>query len=196
MGGGSRAGKYEMHSSGKPEVSQSRCIGCGMCTKFCAQHAITVENRKASVSQALCAGCGRCIGVCPRNALHSTFSESETMLNKKIAEYVYAVVKGKPQFHVSLAVDISPYCDCHAENDAPIVPNIGMFASLDPVAIDAACADAINKSPVIEGSALGEVTHAHDNYFADIFPNTVWHVQVEHGQQIGLGSMDYALVEI
>ncbi|MDO5111946.1 MAG: DUF362 domain-containing protein [Clostridia bacterium] len=196
MGGGSRAGKYEMHSSGKPEVDHDACIGCGMCAKFCAQNAITLQNKKASVSQALCAGCGRCIGVCPRNAIQSTFDESETLLNRKIAEYALAVVKDKPHFHVSLAIDISPYCDCHAENDAPIVPNVGMFASFDPVAIDAASADAINRQPVNPGTLLSEKAHDHDNYFADVFPNTVWHVQVEHGQKIGLGSMEYELVRI
>ncbi len=83
---------------------------------------------------AKCAGCGRCIGVCPVDAVASMCDEANDILNMKIAEYSLAVLKGRPNFHVSLVVDVSPNCDCHSENDAPIVPNIGMFASFDPVA--------------------------------------------------------------
>ena len=159
MGCGSRAGKMEMHSAGKPNVREKKCIGCGACLKNCAHGAITITDKKAAIDHSKCVGCGRCIGVCPMDAVRAAEDESNDILNCKIAEYTKAVIQDRPNFHISLVVDVSPYCDCHAENDVPIVPNVGMFASFDPVALDIACADAVNRQPVIAGSILSEKPH-------------------------------------
>ena len=70
------------------------------------------------------------------DAIKPGYEAAADVLNCKIAEYTKAVVDGRPSFHISLAMDISPNCDCHPENDTPIVNDIGMFASFDPVAID------------------------------------------------------------
>lgn len=196
MGCGSRAGKMEMHSAGKPYVEQEPCIGCGRCIKICAHDAPSITDRKASIDHDKCVGCGRCIGVCPMDAVQPAGDESNDILNKKIAEYTWAVVHGRPSFHISLVVDVSPYCDCHAENDVPIVPNVGMFASFDPVALDQACADAVNKQPVMAGSILSEREHIHHDHFTDTTPVTNWHVAIEHAEKMGLGSAEYELIEI
>lgn len=196
MGSGSRAGKMEMHSSGKPLVNHDKCIGCGMCAKNCAHSAITIENRKATINHDKCVGCGRCIGACPKDAVHPGADNSNDILNKKMVEYALAVVKGRPHFHISLVVDVSPFCDCHAENDAPIVPDVGMFASFDPVALDQACADAVNRQPVLEGSYLDEKPHTHGDHFCDIHPSTNWKSQIEHSEKIGLGTAKYELITI
>lgn len=196
MGGGSRAGKMEMHSEGKPVVDQSLCVGCGACSRICAHSAAVVTNRKASIDLSKCVGCGRCIGMCPMDAVSSGQDCSNDILNCKIAEYAYAVCKGRPNFHISLVLDVSPCCDCHSENDVPIVPNVGMFASFDPVALDVACADAVNRQPVMPGSILSEHEHVHHDHFADTHPETNWMSAVEHGVKIGLGSKEYELIEI
>jgi uncharacterized Fe-S center protein len=196
MGGGSRAGKMEMHSAGKPYVDEDLCIGCGACAKICALNAPEIKNRKAAINHAKCVGCGRCIGVCPADAVQPAQDESFDILNKKIAEYAKAVISGRPHFHISLAIDISPYCDCHAENDAPIVPDIGMFASFDPVAIDMACADAVNRQPVAEGSLLSERKRESKDHFTDLTPATNWRVAVDYAEEIGLGHKDYELIDI
>ena len=125
MGCGSRAGKMEQHNAGKPHVVQKHCVGCKMCTKICAHDAISVQDRKAAIDHSKCVGCGRCIAVCARNAITVNFDESHTNLSRKISEYAKAVVDGRPCFHISLVIDVSPNCDCHAENDAAIVPNVG-----------------------------------------------------------------------
>ena len=196
MGCGSRAGKMEMHNAGKPHVAQDTCVGCHACEKICAHGAISFQEKKAFIDENRCVGCGRCIGVCPVDAVANHCDESNDILNKKIAEYTLAVVKDRPHFHISLVVDVSPYCDCHAENDVPIIPNVGMFASFDPVALDMACADAVNRQPVMAGSVLSEREHCHHDHFTDVHPETNWMVALEHAEKLGIGTREYNLITI
>lgn len=196
MGCGSRGGKMEMHSAGKPYVYTENCIGCGRCVKICAHDAPVVTDRKAFIYEEKCVGCGRCIGVCPTDAVIAASDESNDILNCKIAEYTKAVLQGRPHFHISIVVDVSPNCDCHGENDIPIVPNVGMFASFDPVALDQACADAVNRQPVMAGSQLDKMPKVHGDHFKDSAPATDWRVGIDHGIKIGLGTDQYELIEI
>jgi len=195
MGCGSRAGKMEMHSSGKPHVSEKKCIGCGSCAKTCAHSAISFTDKKAFIDHNKCVGCGRCIGVCPVDAVKAANDEANDILNKKIAEYALAVVKDRPHFHVSLVMDISPFCDCHAENDMPIVPDVGMFASFDPVALDKACADMVNQQPVLADSMLAHMEHTGD-HFDSLHPVTDWRTVITHGEKLGIGTAEYELIKI
>ena len=200
MGCGSRAGKMEMHNAGKPEVIRENCKKCKQCIKICAHGAISYdEEGKAVIDHSKCVGCGRCIGVCNFDAIKAPNDEANDVLNKKMAEYAYAVVKDKPQFHISLICDVSPNCDCHAENDAPIVPDIGMLASFDMVALDKACADLVNKQEKFENSMLGEQLKngvTGTDKFTITHPDTSWESQIEHAKKIGLGNDDYELITI
>lgn len=196
MGCGSRAGKMEQHNAGKPHVVQKHCVGCKMCTKICAHDAISVQDRKAAIDHSKCVGCGRCIAVCARNAITVNFDESHTNLSRKMSEYAKAVVDGRPCFHISLIIDVSPNCDCRAENDAAIVPNVGMFASFDPVALDMACVDAVNTQPILRGSAA-DIGDCHDqDHFHCIHPDTDWMSCLEHAEKLGLGTREYELIKI
>jgi len=199
MGCGSRAGKMEMHSAGKPYVEQELCIGCGACQRICAHGAPVMTDKKITIDHNKCVGCGRCIGVCPRDAVQAASDEANDILNCKIAEYTKAVVAGRPSFHINLVMDISPNCDCHGENDAPIVPSVGMFASFDPVALDVACADAVNRQPVLPGSALADHRahgHTEGDHFHITHPDTNWRSCVEHAEKLGLGSQAYEIVTV
>jgi len=201
MGCGSRAGKMEMHSDGKPRVHPKSCVGCGTCVKICAQSAITVTNKKATIDHDLCVGCGRCIGVCQFNAIVPAWDEANNIVNKKIAEYSWAVLHDRPHFHISLVIDVAPFCDCHAENDVPIVPDVGMFASFDPVALDMACADKVNQSPVNAGSYLEEQLAKQGNpsgqdLFHTTHPTTEWLSCLDHAEKMGIGTKKYELIEI
>ena len=198
MGCGSRAGKMEMHSAGTPYVQQEQCIGCGACAKICAHGAPILQDGKASIDTDACVGCGRCLGVCPRDAILSADDEALDILNRKIAEYAKAVVTGRPCFHVSLVMDLSPNCDCHLENDAPIAPDVGMFASFDPVALDQACADAVNAQPALPGSILFDKGYDHTcpDHLRATHPDTDWRVCLEHAESLGLGSRSYELITI
>ena len=198
MGCGSRAGKMEQHNAGKPHVEQKLCVGCGQCRNICAHGAPIITDGKAVIDHDRCVGCGRCIAVCPKNAVQINWDETTTNLNRKIAEYTKAVVDGRPCFHISLVIDVSPNCDCHSENDMPIVPNVGMFASFDPVALDMACVDAVNAQTPLRGSAAdGEAGHVHEHdHFQRIHPDTDWHSCLEHGEKIGIGTREYELIKI
>ncbi|MCL2699450.1 MAG: DUF362 domain-containing protein [Defluviitaleaceae bacterium] len=194
MGCGSRAGKMEMHNAGKPRVAKKACVACKKCLKQCAHSAIEISSA-AVIDQNKCVGCGRCIGVCPTDAIHTSWDESTRVLCEKIAEYTAAVLRGRPAFHISFVMDISPDCDCHSENDTPIVANVGIFASADPVALDVACADAVNAMPPAPGSKL-ERSERKGDHFSTIHPITNWRWTTEHAVKLGLGSEEYDLVEI
>ena len=198
MGCGSRAGKMEQHNAGKPHVAQKYCIGCGQCRKICAHGAPIIENGKAHIDHDRCVGCGRCIAVCPKNAVQINWDETTINLNRKIAEYTKAVVDGRPCFHISLVIDVSPNCDCRSENDMAIVPNVGMFASFDPVTLDMACVDAVNAQTPLRGSAADDAhakAHVHD-HFQRLHPDTNWRSCLEHGEKIGIGTREYELIKI
>jgi uncharacterized Fe-S center protein len=203
MGCGSRAGKMEMHSNGKPSVYAPKCKKCKQCKKICAHSAISYDEEGiAHIDHSKCVGCGRCIGICNFDAVKSASDATSDILNMKMVEYALAVVKDRPQFHISLICDVSPNCDCHAENDAPIVPNIGMLASYDMVALDKACIDLVNKQSAFEKSAI---TDNLKKYNLDKFkfdnlamnhPSTNWKSQIEHAEKMGLGNSEYELIEI
>ncbi len=193
MGGGSRAGKMEMHSAGKPEVTADKCIGCGSCAKACAHGAPQFIGRKMHIDLDKCVGCGRCIGACPTDAIYAPCDENNSILNCKMAEYTKAILQGRPSFHISLVVDVSPCCDCYGMNDVPVIGDVGMFASLDPVALDAACADACNKMPRSADAAF-EGTNA--DLFDALHPATDWRSQLSHGKKIGIGTDEYELIQI
>ncbi len=198
MGCGSRAGKMAQHNSGKPMVFAKKCRGCGACAKECAQNAISITDKKAYIDPDKCAGCGRCIGRCNFDAIDNINSSANDDLNCKIAEYSKAVLDGRPNFHINLVMDISPNCDCHAENDAPILPDVGMFASFDPVALDQACADACNENAAMPNSQLSDLMSAPDfvdlrDNFNNSAPTTNWRSCLEHAEKIGIGTREYEL---
>ncbi|MBO4759940.1 MAG: DUF362 domain-containing protein [Spirochaetaceae bacterium] len=201
MGCGSRAGKMHQHNQGKPVVNGELCKNCKRCSKECGSDAISYETGKAVINQEICKGCGRCIGACSFDAIYNPNGNANEILGCKIAEYTKAVVDGRPSFHVSLVCDISPNCDCHGENDAPILPDVGMFASFDPVALDQACVDACLKSAPMPNSQLSDNLakpgwHKHDDHFLDSNPNIRWKETLEHAEKIGLGSRQYEIVRM
>ncbi len=221
MGGGSRAGKMEQHSSGKPGVDHGKCIGCRACERICAHGAISFMATRerelkggkvvtvpvATIDHGRCVGCGRCIGACNQDAIRPGSGSAVDELNCKIAEYTQAVVQDRPNFHISIAMDISPNCDCHAENDTPIVPDLGMFASFDPVAIDQAAIDMALSAPTLPNSELtdmrakleaegGVPERCQHDHFNLTHPDTNWRSMIEHAEKIGLGTSHYELIEV
>ena len=203
MGCGSRAGKTEQHSNGIPHISDDLCRGCRRCLRECANNGLVFDEntKKMHVDQEHCVGCSRCIGACNFDAIAFNDSNANAILNCKMAEYTKAVLDGRPSFHISLVVDVSPNCDCHCENDAPILPNIGMFASFDPLALDQACADACLAAEPMPHSQLTDHLsqpsfHDHHDHFTNSSPESEWKSCLEHAEKIGLGSRQYELIRM
>lgn len=202
MGSGSRAGKKEQHSSGKAIIIADLCRGCRKCRKECANNGLVFDeqSRKMTVNRDNCVGCGRCLGACNFDAIRFQNDGAVSDLNCKMAEYTKAVLDGRPSFHISLIVDVSPNCDCHQENDAPIIPDVGMLCSFDPLALDQACVDLCLKQTPIENSQLGDHMRAigfidrHD-HFCNNNPESEYLSCLEHAEKIGLGSRRYELVK-
>ncbi len=195
MGAGSFAGKKEMHSSEKPAVDRDLCIACEACIEACAHDAIHMEDGAANISTDKCTGCGRCIAVCPSRAIQPMDDQALEILVCKVAEYTKAVVQNRPCFHIALIMDVSPFCDCYSSSDAPIVPDVGMLASFDPVALDQACADLVNQQPVNPDSLLGDKPRGEDHFHA-LHSDTNWQHGLKHGEKIGLGTRQYELIRM
>ena len=202
MGCGSRAGKCEQHISGQPTINEDLCRGCKKCMALCANDGLIFDEttKKMSVDKDHCLGCGRCIGACNFDAISFEDFHAPRLLNCKMAEYAKAVLDGRPHFHISLVVDVSPNCDCHCENDAPILPNIGMFVSKDPLALDQACVDACMAATPMPGSQLYDRMqrpdfHDHHDHFKNSTPESEWKSCLEHAEKIGLGTREYDLIK-
>lgn len=212
MGAASRRGKLFQHSNVSPEIVPKQCIACGECIKRCPVTAIQMVKRTpdepapaGSKHQALrsqkdpqkCIGCGDCI-LCPTGAIQIQWDMQIPQFLRRMVAYTKAVLKGKEEhslFFNSLT-NISPACDCYPFQDAPIVADLGVAASLDPIALDQASADLVNQS---QGAAHSHLKHAHapgQDKFRDIYPNVDWDIQLAYGQEIGLGFREYELVRV
>lgn len=206
MGSGSVAGKLDMHSTAQPKVELENCIGCKICEKNCAHDAILVVEKKAVIDYDKCVGCGQCVALCKSEAAVMGSTESGEILNYKIAEYTKAVLKGKQNFHIAFIMNVSPECDCWGHNDAAIVPDLGMMASFDPVALDQACADMVTAAPVLQTSntitekehtcECHHHTHEGEDKFHLLHPNTNWQAGLRYAEEIGIGTREYELIKL
>lgn len=199
MGSGSVPGKLAMHSDSKPTIREQHCTGCGQCERNCAHDAIHVNGGKASIDSVRCVGCGQCIAVCMFRAAVPRWDSKTTQ--EKIMEYAKAVLTGKPSFHINFVTSVSPNCDCNADNDIPLVHDLGIAASFDPVALDQACADMVNAAPVNPASSIAKAWMRADPKRADSQPDkftlaqprTDWRLGLAYAEEIGLGSRHYRL---
>ena len=199
MGCASRKGKLAQHSNISPKVSKKKCTGCGECVIHCAQEAIRInpETEKAVIDPTRCVGCAECLLVCPYGNIQIQWNESIPVFLKKMMEYAYGVLKDRQDrvVFVNFLTQVSPACDCYGHNDLPLVGDLGILASRDPVAIDQACVDLVIQSPGRLGSALKEHAPGSDK-FKDIYPHVDWPLQLEYAEQLRLGAREYELVKV
>jgi uncharacterized Fe-S center protein len=198
MGCATRAGKLAMHSAVSPVIDQEHCVGDAVCVRACTFGAISIANRKAVIDPAKCTGCAECLGVCPEDAIGIRWSRALNQLGESMAEFAAGAMAGKEGrcFFLTFATQISPACDCYPMNDAPIAPDLGIFASTDPVAIDQACLDALQQAPGLPNSALKHAYAPGADKIADIYPNVPYLPQLEHAEKLGIGTRQYELIPI
>jgi len=201
MGCASVGGKLFLHSGSSPKIYEKNCTGCRVCEKYCGHDAIKVGKDKiAHIDYEKCVGCGQCVAVCQYDASRVVWASTSETACRRISEYAYAVVKDKPAFHINFIMNVSPDCDCWDSNDYPLVPDIGIAASFDPVALDQASADLVMAAPALPGSKICE-NHKKGNLkgkdkFKLAHPDTFWQAGLEHGEKIGLGHLTYELVNV
>ena len=198
MGCSSREGKLEQHSTLAPTISENHCTSCGACLKACAHEAINLSSGKAVLDAERCTGCGRCITACEPQAIRIQWNEESALVMKKMAEYSLGAITGKEKktLFVNFITQVSPSCDCYGHSDAPIVADIGILASTDPVALDQACADLVNQAHGLPGTAMKTGHDPGCDKFRGVYPQINWEVQLEHGEKVGLGQRAYALVRL
>lgn len=207
MGCASREGKLSQHSNISPKVKGKACMGCETCLPWCPSEAISmispeVEGKGkppvAFIDSKKCIGCGECILSCPAGAIQIQWNESIPLFQKKMVEYAYGSIhkkKGKALF-LNFLTQVSPACDCCGFSDTPIVHDIGMLASDDPVAIDQASVDLVNQQEGNPSSKLTKNLEARGDKFRALYPEVDWNIQLAYGEEIGLGTRKYDLMKI
>jgi len=198
MGCASRRGKLAQHSTMSPKVVRKKCIACEDCISHCSQSAISIVDEKAKIDPDACIGCGECILICPAESIQIRWNQSVPIFLECLAEYAYGSLAGKENnsFFINFITDVSPACDCYSHNDIPIVRNIGIVASKDPVAIDQASVDLVNKEPAATGSCLKSAHAPGEDKFKALYPGVDWEIQLDHAEKIGMGSRKYTLIPI
>jgi len=185
MGCAAREGKLEQHTDISPVVDAEACIGCGKCAEICPADAIALENKKAFIDSEKCIGCADCIAVCPTEAASVEWDAGGATIQQKMVEYAKAVLEGRKgsAAHINFAIKITKECDCLAKDDPRIAPDIGILASTDPVSLDKACYDL-----TVEACGEDILKKAH--------PKRDGMNQLKHAASIGIGSLDYDLIEL
>ncbi|MDR3565240.1 MAG: DUF362 domain-containing protein [Negativicutes bacterium] len=195
MGGAPAVGKKEQHAS-KIIVDQDKCVGCGRCAEICPEQAAVITEKKAHIALDKCIGCGECMTVCPVKAIGMDWNTDLKDMLERMTEYGYGFAKSheKRIGYINFLLNITPDCDCASWSDAPIVPDIGFLASTDPVAIDQASFDLVNKQLGFAGTLLSANWEAGADKFQGLRSHIDAAVQLRYGEEIGLGSRDYELI--
>jgi len=198
MGCASRRGKLDQHSNVSPRIKRKTCIGCGQCAEHCPGQAITLKEKKAYINKALCIGCGECIVRCPTKSININWNQTVPVFLEKMMEYTLGVLKNKQNkaLFINFITDIAPKCDCLPYSESPIVSDIGVVVSTDPVAIDQASADLVNNQRALPGSVLTCNFDPGQDKFKGLYPSVDWEHQLDYAKKIGLGTREYTLKKI
>lgn len=198
MGCATAAGKQMQHSDAKPKVIDEECIGCNICSKHCPVDSISIQSGKSIIDIEKCIGCGECTTICPKRAIEVQWETDYGAFLEKMAEYAYGAIsnkKGKTAY-INFVMNVTPLCDCVPWSDVPIVNDVGILASFDPVAIDQASLDLVNKQVGKQNTALTSNFESGEDKFLGVHDHVDGKGILEYGEKIGLGSREYELIEI
>lgn len=191
MGCASYAGKRDQHGT-KVNISKKTCIGCKSCIKICPQAALSLsDEKKAVVDASKCIGCFECITVCQPKAINLNWATEMPAFMERLTEYAYGATLNKKIAYINFVLNVTPDCDCAAWSDAPLVPDIGLLASTDPVALDQACFDLVKAQQSCDGTMAAGL-----DKFTARWTHTLGEMQLTYGESIGLGSTKYELINV
>ncbi len=200
MGTASRHGKLSMHSTTSPRANTDNCTSCHSCMRWCAFGAIRVNagDRTARIDPERCSGCGACLPTCPVGAIQIDWNQDLRGMQERMVEYAFGAIYPRRDraIFINVLLQISPLCDCYPFADTPLVPDVGILASNDPVAIDQASVDLVNNQPGHPLSQQAALLGSGEDKFRAAAPRVDWEIQLDYGQQIGLGSRSYDLVKV
>ncbi|NOX33443.1 MAG: DUF362 domain-containing protein [Deltaproteobacteria bacterium] len=198
MGCASRRGKLDQHSNVSPKIKRKTCIGCRECEKNCPPGAIYLKEKKACIDKKKCIGCAECIVRCPTGSVNINWNQTVPVFLEKMMEYTLGVLKNKKNkaLFINFITDIAPKCDCLPYNESPIVNNVGVLASTDPVAIDQASADLVNQQKALPGTILETNLNPGQDKFRGLYPSVDWEHQLDYAKTLGLGSREYKLIKL
>lgn len=198
MGCAARRGKLVQHSTVRPQVGEG-CVTCGRCRQVCPEGAIVIEGGPARINQEVCVGCAECIAVCNKEAIGFQWNVTSEQIMHYMAEYAAAYLqhlKG-PKVFFNFLMDITPDCDCFGHSDYPIVPDIGILASSDPVALDQASIDLVNAQAGFPNTRLSEAGMAPNaDKIRGVYPDIDAGILLDYASSLGMGSRSYQLIQV
>jgi len=196
MGCAPIAGKMDQHKGMSPIVNEEGCSACGVCVEICPRSAITIEEGVSRINRDLCVGCGECMMACTTSSIGFDWKNDLPQFMEMLTEYAFGATVGKRVGYLNFLLQITPDCDCVPWSDAPIVPDVGILASTDPVAIDAASLDLVNQQQGLPGTRLVNNLQPGQDKFKGVWGQTHGSIQITYGEEIGLGTSSYELVEL
>jgi uncharacterized Fe-S center protein len=205
MGCATVSGKLDQHECAKPIIGKN-CTGCGLCLESCPVDAMSAElsnghdkkKLNVTIEYDSCIACMNCLDTCENEAIVLDWEKEIPLFMDKMVEYAYGAVQGKEEKigYINFLMNITPDCDCVPWSDAPMVPDIGILASKDPVAIDAASYYLVNNEKGIKNSLLEKNFKHGEDKFRGVWSEVDGTRQIEYAEKIGLGSPDYKLIII
>ncbi len=198
MGLGSRSGKQMMHSAVLPTITEEKCTKCQQCVKWCPEDAILIKGESSVIDHEKCIGCGECVVTCRNKAIKINWqSESEAVMEKMV-EYTLGVIQGRESKvgYINFVMNVTPDCDCCGWSDMPIVPDVGILFSKDPVAIDQASIDLINQQEGFPNSALKTNLEPGADKFRGVHQDIDGQHLLKYAEELGMGSRKYELVKL
>lgn len=197
MGCAANEGKREQHTT-KPLLLPDKCITCGACINACPEFCISLDGKAIAIETETCIGCLMCMNTCPQHAIDLDWQDDGVVFVERMIEYAAGAVANKTgkALYISFLTNITPHCDCTPWNDVPFVPDIGILASTDPVALDKACYDLVNNEEGIFGSLLPDHHHSGEEKFTRVWPGTDPELQFKAAEEMAIGHREYRLVEV
>ncbi len=221
MGCATIQGKLDQHECAKPIIGEN-CTGCGICIDSCPEDCMrmesspkkvknnvegrspdkTINSRKSSkiavIEYDSCIACMNCFDACKNEAIDLDWKKDIPVFLERMMEYALGATMGKENkiAYINFLINITPDCDCVPWSDAPLVPDIGILASKDPVALDSASYDLVNQQIGIKSSLLNKNFNKGEDKFKGVWEGVDGTKQLEYAEKLGMGNRKYDIIKI